>query len=111
MERDFSDVGKGYSREERESYISWDDSSDTVEIYTASPVWARRFQKVADSYGIVGQKTEKGDGVMWRFPKNVISLRKKRKYTEKQLRDLRERGKKLAEIRAAERGMEDDVPF
>ena len=48
MNLDF--VGQGLSREERETSILRSDADDAFDIYTSSPVMARRLEKLAESW-------------------------------------------------------------
>ena len=50
MNLDF--VGQGLSREERETSILRSDADDAFDIYTSSPVMARRLEKLAKSWDV-----------------------------------------------------------
>ena len=46
------DIGAGLSREERETHVWFNEQDDTLEISTASPLFARKLEKVCLAYGV-----------------------------------------------------------
>jgi len=70
------EIGKGYSRYERETIINWSEDDDHLEIYTASPRIYRRLAKIAESFGADDPKYL-GNAAVFQLPLVSVSLRKK----------------------------------
>ena len=45
-------VGKGLTREERETVISFDENAKTVSFLTSSPIFLRRLIRLAEAWGV-----------------------------------------------------------
>lgn len=45
-------IGDGLSREERESILTFTEAGDTIEVSTASPVFARKLEKLCAAWGV-----------------------------------------------------------
>lgn len=67
-------IGEGLSRSEREFVIRKCDTDNVWNVWTSSPVWARRLGRIADRYGIQAEKQQ--GGISWRFPLNFITFRR-----------------------------------
>ena len=86
----------GYSRQEQETSIVWDDEQKTANVYTASPVTMRKLDKLAAQFPDVYRRTwteETGGKVTAaRFEVNARYIRFGKPPTEAQIA----RGKMLA---------------
>lgn len=88
-------MAAGMTRREQETIISFNAAEDTVELYTADPVYIRKLDKLAEKNpeqfkpGRVG--TYQGEIVAKRyiFPKRFLSIRsKERSLTDEQRAEL-----------------------
>lgn len=87
-------IGEGLGRSERETIIRRCDDEQAWDIYTSSPVMARKLARLAESHGVKGEPMQ--GGIRYRFPLNAVSLRKQKNVTAEQ----RERSARhLAEVR------------
>ena len=92
------------SQEEQETVIVYNRVEDTCDIDTADPVVIARLDKLCETYPKhyrKGSRTYYEDGKVcsarYKAKKRDIVFRKPRVYTDEQLAELRERGKRLAE--------------
>ena len=87
---------------EQETVITWDRTSDMMEIYTAEPALMRRLSSLP-AYEQVEQFTQDGEVVALKFraEKKLLTLRSQRKVstmTDEQKEAARERLRKVREI-------------
>lgn len=75
------------SRQEREILIGKINDEDCWDVYTSSPIWARRLEKIAKAHGVEG--TEMQGGIRYKLPIKAVSLRKPRVLSEKQKEQVR----------------------
>lgn len=89
---------------ERETIISLCDGEDTATVYTASPKWMRKFDRLcdenpADYRELIERRQFAGDCIvskMYTMPKELVSIRsKKRQVSEKQRENARALMEKL----------------
>ena len=92
------------SQEEQETVIVYNRAEDTCDIDTADPVVIARLDRLCETYPKhyqKGPRTYYEDGKVcsakYKAEKWDIVFRKPRVYTDEQLAELRERGKRLAE--------------
>ena len=94
----------GLCRYEQEETIGFNAAEDTAEIYTADPVWIRKFDKLVEQnleqFKPGRAETYKGEIVAKRysFPKRFITIRSKdvkRELTSEQRAELAERLSKV----------------
>ncbi len=94
----------GLCRYEQEVTIGFNAAEDTAEIYTADPVWIRKFDKLVEQnleqFKPGRAETYKGEIVAKRysFPKRFITIRSKdvkRELTSEQRAELAERLSKV----------------
>lgn len=92
------------SQEEQETIIVYNRVEDTCDIDTADPVVIARLDRLCETYPKhyrKGSRTYYEDGkvcsAQYKAKKRDIVFRKPRVYTDEQLAELRERGKRLAE--------------
>lgn len=95
---------KHLSQEEQETVIVYNRAEDTCDIDTADPVIIARLDRLCEKYPDHYTKGERiyyeGGNVcsaQYRTKKRNIIFRKPRVYTDEQLAELRERGRRLAE--------------
>lgn len=89
---------------EQETVITWDRTSDMMEVYTAEPALMRRLSSLP-AYEQVEQFTQNGEVVALKFraEKKLLTLRSKRttnNMTEEQKEAARERLRKARENRS-----------
>ena len=92
------------SRYEQETIIRFDEEGPEAKLYTASPVWMRKMDKLtaenpADFREIRAEKCQ-GEicAKTYTFPKSLITIRTKRvtrDLTEEQRAEMAERGRRL----------------
>jgi hypothetical protein len=92
------------SQEEQETVIVYNRVEDTCDIDTADPVVIARLDRLCETYPKhyrKGSRTYYEDGkvcsAQYKTKKRDVVFRKPRVYTDEQLAELRERGKRLAE--------------
>lgn len=92
------------AQEEQETVIVYNRAEDTCDIDTADPVVIARLDKLCETYPDhyrKGSRTYYEDGkvcsAQYKAEKRNIVFKKPRVYTDEQLAELRERGKRLAE--------------
>ena len=92
------------SQEEQETIIVYNRVEDTCDIDTADPVVIARLDRLCETYPEHYQKgprtyyeDDKVCSAQYKAEKRDIVFRKPRVYTDEQLAELRERGKRLAE--------------
>lgn len=90
----------GLSFPEQETVLRWDRSEDSMQVYTADVNLMKRLQSLP-AYECIGQDRQGGQVVAMTFkaPKKLCTLRnalpKKKDYTEEELAELRERGRRI----------------
>lgn len=95
---------KHLSQEEQETVIVYNRAEDTCDIDTADPVIIARLDRLCEKYQehyAKGKRIYYEDGsvcsAQYKTKKRNIIFRKPRVYTDEQLTELRERGRRLAE--------------
>lgn len=86
------DIGEGLSRAEREIVIRKSDDEELLDVWTSSPLWARRLAKLAKAWGVEGEASQ--GGISYKLPIKAISLRKPRILTDEQRARLTSRARK-----------------
>jgi len=71
------EIGKGYSRYERETIINWSEDDDYLEIYTASPHIYNKIIAIAESFGIDRVRYQ-GNAAIFRLPLKSVGFKTKR---------------------------------
>ena len=90
----------GLSFPEQETVLRWDRSEDSMQVYTADVNLMKRLQSLP-AYECIQQDRQGGQIIAMTFkaPKKLCTLRsalpKKKDFTEEELAELRERGKRL----------------
>ena len=72
---DLSTIGRGLTREERETIIRTSAADDTWDVYTSDPVMARRLKKLCASLGISLVNVDAW-GVRATLPRSCVRLHK-----------------------------------
>lgn len=89
--------------EEQETIIIWDRGNPEAIVYTFEPSLKRKLKDLkATIPDLVKLKKSDGDSVEYTIPKELISIRKPRTYSEAAKEQLKERGLKLAKSKRPE---------
>lgn len=85
-------MGYSLSAAERETIISFSDADEQATVYTCSPVWLRKLDKLCteapESFREIVKRRERLDGAViaktYTIPKGTLRIRPKRELTEAQ---------------------------
>ncbi len=84
------------TKEEMETIIRFDESSQTATVYTCSRAWKTKFRKLAEQNKAFKLIDQDAESVTFEFPKSLITIRSrkvKRELTEEERQKLSERMK------------------
>ena len=93
--------------EEQETIIIWDRGNPEAIVYTFEPSLKRKLKELKEAVpDLVKLKKSDADSVEYTIPKELISIRKPRTYSEEAKERLKERGSKLAKSKRPEEKIE-----
>ena len=101
------------TREEQEVIITTSAADDLAEVYAADPIYIRKMDKLVErdpeNYKV---KSKNSYSTTYTMPKKLLGFRvpsAPRVFTEEERAMMRERGKKLSELRNANRRIASEV--